>query len=287
MGDGQTTASTAGDENSAPAFHSDSFPGSSLEEATSDSISTADDTTYPPYANFPRSHSQFLVPAAASDDPYGMMTSSSQSDNFNGGVGMHMSESLQNLSKAITHRQKSETGQESLASSSASLPSLVDRINDVQILIDKYMKEQERQLKSKENEINELKTKFLKHRQILVSNYEQAESEILRLDEIYHDTVEQVLRGSQEVGFREERQLPKLPLQSHDCARTRRRCSSPTAFYIRTKLAGQGRFAAAIGGKSPSFYPDRAAWGKEKVCMAAWNMNCSSLGKCRRRKGKE
>ena len=43
------------------------------------------------------------------------------------------------------------------------------------------------------NEINELKSKFLKHRQILTSNYEQAESEIKRLDEIYHETVEQVL----------------------------------------------------------------------------------------------
>ena len=41
--------------------------------------------------------------------------------------------------------------------------------------------------------MNEMKTKFLKHRQILVSNYEQAESEIKRLDEIYHETVQQVL----------------------------------------------------------------------------------------------
>ena len=49
------------------------------------------------------------------------------------------------------------------------------------------------QLLSKETEISELKSKFLKHRQILVSNYEQAEGEIRRLDELYHDTVEQVL----------------------------------------------------------------------------------------------
>ena len=42
--------------------------------------------------------------------------------------------------------------------------------------------------------MNEMKTKFLKHRQILVSNYEQAESEIKRLDEIYHETVQQVLQ---------------------------------------------------------------------------------------------
>lgn len=49
------------------------------------------------------------------------------------------------------------------------------------------------QLESKEAEIRDLKTKFVKHRQILVSNYEQAESEIRRLDEVYHDTVDQVL----------------------------------------------------------------------------------------------
>ena len=39
----------------------------------------------------------------------------------------------------------------------------------------------------------EMKAKYLKHRQILVSNREQAESEVTRLDEIYHDTVNDVL----------------------------------------------------------------------------------------------
>lgn len=41
-----------------------------------------------------------------------------------------------------------------------------------------------------------MKTKFLKHRQILLSNYEEAETEIKRLDEIYHETVHQVLTVS-------------------------------------------------------------------------------------------
>ncbi len=50
------------------------------------------------------------------------------------------------------------------------------------------------QLKSKENEINELKSRFLRHRQILVSNYEQSEAEIKRIDEEYHDTVDEVLQ---------------------------------------------------------------------------------------------
>ena len=49
---------------------------------------------------------------------------------------------------------------------------------------------------SKDSEINELKSKFLKHRQVLVSNYEQAEEEVKRLDEIYHETVDEVLRVS-------------------------------------------------------------------------------------------
>ena len=41
--------------------------------------------------------------------------------------------------------------------------------------------------------VEEMKSKFQKHQQILVSNYEQAESEIKRMDEIYHDTISNVL----------------------------------------------------------------------------------------------
>ena len=48
-----------------------------------------------------------------------------------------------------------------------------------------------------EEEIAELKAKFLKHKQILKSNYEQAENEVIRLDEIYHDTVDMVLKVTQ------------------------------------------------------------------------------------------
>ena len=46
--------------------------------------------------------------------------------------------------------------------------------------------------------MDELKTKFMKHRQILTANYEQAEDEVKRLDEIFHETVNQVLQVSQQ-----------------------------------------------------------------------------------------
>jgi len=46
-----------------------------------------------------------------------------------------------------------------------------------------------------EEEIKELKAKFLRHKEILKSNCDQAESEVIRLDEIYHDTVDMVLKA--------------------------------------------------------------------------------------------
>ena len=45
-----------------------------------------------------------------------------------------------------------------------------------------------------DSEIDELKIKFMKHRQILTANCEQAEDEVKRLDEIFHETVNQVLQ---------------------------------------------------------------------------------------------
>jgi len=53
---------------------------------------------------------------------------------------------------------------------------------------------------SLEEESNEKKeemiAKFLRHRKILMSNCEQAEQEIRRVDEIYHDTINYVLEVS-------------------------------------------------------------------------------------------
>ena len=51
-------------------------------------------------------------------------------------------ESLRNLSAAITQRQQSENGPESFESTGSSLPSLVDRISDVQGLVEKYRRMQ-------------------------------------------------------------------------------------------------------------------------------------------------
>ena len=43
-------------------------------------------------------------------------------------------------------------------------------------------------------EIANLKSKLLKHQTIWKSNYEQAENEVRKVDEIYHDTVNMVLQ---------------------------------------------------------------------------------------------
>ena len=48
-----------------------------------------------------------------------------------------------------------------------------------------------------DSEVDELKIKFMKHRQILTANCEQAEDEVKRLDEIFHETVNQVLQVRQ------------------------------------------------------------------------------------------
>eukprot|EP00095_Tigriopus_kingsejongensis_P006021 maker-scaffold671_size114370-snap-gene-0.39 protein:Tk06021 transcript:maker-scaffold671_size114370-snap-gene-0.39-mRNA-1 annotation:"sperm-associated antigen 5" len=48
-------------------------------------------------------------------------------------------------------------------------------------------------------EIDELKSRYMKHKKILTSNYEQAESEIKRMDEIYHDTVDQMLKAMETI----------------------------------------------------------------------------------------
>ena len=56
-------------------------------------------------------------------------------------------ESLHNLSAAITQRQQSENGPESIESTGSSLPSLVDRISDAQSLVEKYRKMQLQQQK--------------------------------------------------------------------------------------------------------------------------------------------
>ena len=42
--------------------------------------------------------------------------------------------------------------------------------------------------------VEEMRAKFMKHQQIYKTNYDQAESEIKRMDELYHDLIENVLK---------------------------------------------------------------------------------------------
>ena len=56
------------------------------------------------------------------------------------------------------------------------------------------LREMESQLGAKEAAILEMRGKFAKNRQILTGNWEQAEAEVRRLDEIYHETVDSVIR---------------------------------------------------------------------------------------------
>jgi len=53
--------------------------------------------------------------------------------------------------------------------------------------------EMQQMVVTKDKTLQEMRTKFSRNRQILTSNWEQAESEVRRLDEIYHDTVDRVV----------------------------------------------------------------------------------------------
>ena len=60
--------------------------------------------------------------------------------------------------------------------------------------VESRLREMESQLGAKETAISEMRGKFAKNRQILTGNWEQAEAEVRRLDEIYHETVDSVIR---------------------------------------------------------------------------------------------
>lgn len=105
---------------------------------------------------------------------------------------------------------------------SVSVPGLTEQISNIEDLLGKLVIKNEDMVKSQhENVINgniesdvaakdkvtelqgiisdkerimqEMVTKFGRNRQILTSNWEQAESEVRRLDDIYHDTVDRVV----------------------------------------------------------------------------------------------
>jgi len=48
-------------------------------------------------------------------------------------------------------------------------------------------------MESREESQQEMKNKFIKNREILTSNWEQAEEEVRKIDEIYHQTVNRVI----------------------------------------------------------------------------------------------
>ena len=60
--------------------------------------------------------------------------------------------------------------------------------------VETRLREMESQLGAKDTAISEMRGKFAKNRQILTGNWEQAEAEVRRLDEIYHETVDSVIR---------------------------------------------------------------------------------------------
>merc|ERR1712223_1607051 len=136
--------------------------------------------------------------------------------------------SLQNLSNAIKNRKKiSESNSSPGSCSQKSKSSLLSSISKVDGIIKKLLEinrnvelkrsnlneagshpntkiqiepdftneEASDANKRHEEEIAELKAKFLRHKEILKSNCDQAESEVVRLDEIYHDTVDRVLKA--------------------------------------------------------------------------------------------
>ncbi len=82
---------------------------------------------------FSRSNSEFLLAATHS------------SSTTNSSLEFPTSESLQNLSKAIAQRQQLENGQQQevafCSTNGSSLPSLVDKISEVQLLVDKIIME--------------------------------------------------------------------------------------------------------------------------------------------------
>ena len=59
--------------------------------------------------------------------------------------------------------------------------------------VDKVRQEMKEVVLDNERKMAEMMNKFSRNRQILTSNWEQAENEVRRLDDIYHDTVDRVV----------------------------------------------------------------------------------------------
>ena len=110
-----------------------------VRQESEEDASMGADEFQPPNHLLPRSQSQFLV----SVNSNGSVTNGVMSENTASCQEGQVSESLQNLASAISLRQNSENGQQnghdSMTSSLGSLPSLADRISDVQGLIERVL----------------------------------------------------------------------------------------------------------------------------------------------------
>merc|ERR1719391_117644 len=131
--------------------------------------------------------------------------------------------SLSSLASAIQSREEAETVShgETPPPAPPGVPGLVEQLGQVDALLAKLvasvqantarreenivngnqeseietrLREMESQLGAKDTAISEMRGKFAKNRQILTGNWEQAEAEVRRLDEIYHETVDSVIR---------------------------------------------------------------------------------------------
>merc|ERR1719400_27729 len=130
--------------------------------------------------------------------------------------------SLSSLASAIQTREEAEVSSGGTPPTSApGVPGLVEQLGQVDALLAKLvasiqatsakrdeniangnqesdvegrLRELETQIEAKEAAMLEMRGKFAKNRQILTGNWEQAEAEVRRLDEIYHETVDTVIR---------------------------------------------------------------------------------------------
>ena len=126
----------------------------------------------------------------------------------------NVTDSLQNLSIAIEKRRKSETLM-SNGKCEKDAKFLEEVMEHLEKLVEPLINKDDEDANNDQNDKNriniddsmnksiisgetmeEMKAKFLKHQQIYKTNYELAETEIKRMDELYQDLIETVLKVS-------------------------------------------------------------------------------------------
>lgn len=116
-------------------------------------------------------------------------------------------DSLQTLSMAIEKRRRSESilavkntsnGAQAVLDNFDKLEQIIDRlVNEKSLNGDDNDQNDQNQANtdsSHQESVDDMRAKFSKHLQIYKTNYEQAESEIKRMDELYQDLIENVLK---------------------------------------------------------------------------------------------